>query len=102
MNLSSWTLLGIKLGAPQIHAEALTLNVIILGDRVFRKVMKYKWSHGKWGPNLIGLTSLAEEETPEISPFPRNLRGKAMDGHSKKAVFYKQEEMLHQKPTLVP
>ena len=46
MNLSSWTVLGIKLGAPQIHAEALTLNVIMLGDRVFRKVMKYKGSHG--------------------------------------------------------
>ena len=42
MNLSSWTVLRIKLDAPQIHAEALTLNVIILGDRVFRKVMKYK------------------------------------------------------------
>ena len=56
----------------------------------------------KWSPNLIGLTSLAEEETPEISPFPWNLRGKAMDRRSEKAVFYKQEEIPRQKPTLVP
>lgn len=53
-------MLGTQLCLPKIHVEALTSNLTVFGDTVFKEVIKNKRDHNPIGPMSLE----EEEETP--------------------------------------